>query len=198
MDTGYEPALFLIQKFAHVPERATETGTKEVSLAEYYVLHGTIYQAPDLLALCASRVVRTSPRPACLPRARCVWPAHAAAYAHSRPLQQNCAAFLGEAVQELVAHMQYTPSEGRTWDFLPEVPRAETAAVPADDGVGAGGGADGGASDCGRSLRCTWPDIGVVSLEMAASPAGGGTKRAVQVDEGMGHRCLELLKEHVR
>ena len=66
MDTGYEPALFLIQKFAHVPERATETGTKEVSLAEYYVLHGTIYQAPDLLALCASRVVRTSPRPACL------------------------------------------------------------------------------------------------------------------------------------
>ena len=66
VDTGYEPALFLIQKFAHVPERATETGTKEVSLAEYYVLHGTIYQAPDLLALCASRVVRTSPRPACL------------------------------------------------------------------------------------------------------------------------------------
>lgn len=58
VDTGYEPALFLIQKFAHVPERATETGTKEVSLAEYYVLHGTIYQAPDLQALCASRVVR--------------------------------------------------------------------------------------------------------------------------------------------
>ena len=50
--TGHEPTLFVVRKMYMEAEREPEC------LAEYYILHGAIYQAPDLFTLCTSRLVR--------------------------------------------------------------------------------------------------------------------------------------------
>jgi len=48
-------------------------------------------------------------------------------------LQQNCAHFLKQALAELAAHFQFSPSQGRTWKFLPSASPEETSGDGSDD-----------------------------------------------------------------
>lgn len=132
--TGHEPHLFIIRKLAP-SVTGPQAGRGEETLAEYYVLQGTIYQAPDLHALCTSRV-------------------------------QNCAHFLKKATEELMAHVRFTPSEGRTWDFLQDAAPAPT------------------------------PPSGTVTDETGSDNEGDGdVHRRVVVDEGASDHMLRLLHQ---
>jgi mediator of RNA polymerase II transcription subunit 6 len=58
---GYEYQLFLSKPPLYVVRKVKRTSAKDVTpLSYYYVLHGVVYQAPDLMSVLSSRLQTAS------------------------------------------------------------------------------------------------------------------------------------------
>lgn len=58
---GFEYQLFNSQPPLYVIRKVQRTSPKEIiPISYYYILHGTVYQAPDLLSMISSRLQMTA------------------------------------------------------------------------------------------------------------------------------------------
>lgn len=97
-----EPILYVIRKqHRHNPSEATP-------IADYYIIGGTVYQAPDLANVINARIVSIA-----------AFPFFFLLYNHKMMVcfQLNTVVNLQSAFEEASSYARYHPNKGYYWDF---------------------------------------------------------------------------------
>ncbi|KAH8288618.1 hypothetical protein KR054_006576 [Drosophila jambulina] len=93
-----EPILYVIRKqHRHNPSEATP-------IADYYIIGGTVYKAPDLANVINARIVGFSPK-------------LVSSLLNVLSFQLNTVVNLQSAFEEASSYARYHPNKGYTWDF---------------------------------------------------------------------------------